>query len=308
MKKPSIKLLIANIFLDKLVEEQLEKNKEKLESMICDQLTKAVNIRREVSKVWDIMNTPQKVVKKPIELFFHSAPSYMAAAFEQNIQDTIRINILTRSQMSISTSSSSIFSNGKNELPLNSRRVNTTNAVIANPVFTLPLKALDKILNEKVAGLSYSYSDLKLWLKSVETSVENDQLLISIRVVGDVEAEIIARGIPTLDRNKTLSIKDFEYEIVSENLLLTTSDWLTNDTFKEYIIEKANVPLKSILDNLDVKIETALNQSKTGDVLGLKLQLNFLEKEKLILMEDQLVWMFYLSGQAKLDLNLGRVK
>lgn len=307
MQKPSIKLLIANIFLDKIVEGQLENNKEKLEAMICEQLVKAVNIRQEVSKVWEIMNSPQKVVKNPIELYFHSAPSYISAAFEQNIQDTLRINILTRSKMSISTANKSLFSNPKNELPANSRRVNEKNAIIATPVFVLPLKSLDKFLNEKVAGLSYSYSNLEIKIKSVETSVEDEQLLISIKVEGDVEAEILARGIPTLSKEKTLSISNFNYEIISDNILLSATDWLTNESFKEYILEKANVPLKSILESIDVKIENALNQSKTGDLLGLKLQLEFLDKEKLILMEDQLVWMFYLKGQAKMKLKIDQV-
>jgi hypothetical protein len=308
MKKPTIKLLIANIFLDKFVEDQLENNKEKIESMICQQLSKAVNIRQEVSKVWEIMNVPQRVVKDPIELYFHSAPSYFAAAFEHNIQDTIRINILTRSRLSVSTSRKTLFGNSNNELPSNSRRINNKNAIVANPVFVLPLKTLDKFLNEKVAGLSYSYSNLEVKINSVKTSIEDDQLMISIKVQGDVEAEILARGVPVLNKEKTLSISNFQYEIISDNMLLSATDWLTNDSFKEYILEKANVPLKSVLESIDVKIEKALNQSKTGDVLGLKLQLEFLDKEKLILMEDQLVWMFYLKGQAKMSLKLDQVK
>lgn len=296
VKKPTIKILFANVNLEKIIENQVEKNHQAIEDMICKQLTASVPLRKQVVAIWEIINEPQVVARKPVYLWLNTQPDEFSAAFDKEVRDTLRVNIFTSSTVSISPDKP--LRNSKKALPKNSGKTIEKNGLIIKAGFTVPVAILSSYLNDQLKGQTFNFRSLEVTVTKIVPNITDNQLHIAMTVKGDADATIIASGTPVLSEDLTLSISDFHYEVDSRNVLLTATNWAAENTLTEFVSTKANVPLKHILDSLDFKIAEALNQSPTGTKVHLDINFHSLKEDTLYMQPSRLNWFFDIVGDA----------
>lgn len=301
VKKPTIKILLANVKLDKVIETQLEKNHDKLESLICQQLQDAVPIRREVGKVWQLMASPHLVAKSPVKIWLQSSPQYFAAAFDPTIRDTLRVNILARSKIAISPTIPEDVN--VKSLPNNTSKLNKHNGLKAKAAVSIPYLAIEKFLEAKVVSQKFSYSGLTIEPYGIACGTDGERLIIRLAFRGDAVGIIEATGLPVLDNAMNLTVKEFQYSVESKNMVVNAADWATNSTLASYLSQMASLPLKDLIESLDDRIVKSMNESNTGDKIALRLNFSRITVDELMMHDKELIWLIDLQGKAAFRLK-----
>ncbi|MEQ9297664.1 MAG: DUF4403 family protein [Cyclobacteriaceae bacterium] len=300
IEKPEMDLLLVKVNLEKIIDRQIEKNKDKLESALCELVHNAVPIRAEVKKVWQLMSDPHRVAKKPVELWLNSNPDEFSASFDTDVKDTLRVNIHCTSSLAISPEAPLDYEPAK--LPLNRAKKRTGEGLQLKAAVTVPAGLLNQLLQSKLEGQNFAYQGVSIDIRSVRATVESDHLSFIITIVGDIESTIQVKARPELDKDRQLSIEDIEIEVLSDNQFMSTLAWLTNATMKSYLTDATKVDLNPLLSTLDEKIMAALDKSNTGKKIDLKLIFDTVEEDRLIFENDQFIWLFDIEGRAQMRL------
>lgn len=300
IEKPEMDLLLVKVNLEKIIARQIDKNKDKLESALCELVHNAVPIRAEVEKVWQLMSDPHRVAKAPVQLWLNSNPDEFSATFDTSVKDTLRVNIHCTSSLAISPEAPLAYESA--ELPLNHSKQRTGEGLELKAAVTVPVGLLNQLLQSKLEGQNFTYQGVSINVRSVKATIESDHLSFIITVIGDIESTIRVTARPDLDTDRQLSIEDIEIKVLSDNQLMSTLAWLTNATMKSYLTDATRVDLNPLLSTLDEKIMAALDKSNTGKKIDLKLVFDTIEEDRLIFENDQFIWLFDIKGRANMRL------
>ncbi len=300
IEKPEMDLLLIKVNLEKIIDKQIEKNKAVLESSLCEIISKAVPIRNEVKKVWQLMTDPHRIAKNPVLLWLNSRPEEFTAYFDPKVKDTIRVNIHCTSVLAISPEEPLDFE--PLPLPLNRSKARDAEGLDLKVAVTVPNQLLTQVLKSRLEGLELSYEGVSLVIQSVTSGIEMDNLVFTLTTTGDIASTLQVRARPELDPSQRLSLEDIELEIISDNQLMNTLAWLTNATMQSYLTEQTRVDLKPLLSTLDEKIMGALQKSKSGKKLLLDLHFHKVEEDRLFFEPEQFIWLFDVEGNAHIRL------
>ncbi len=300
IEKPEMDLLLVKFNLEKIIEKQIEKNKDKLESSLCELIHNAVPIRDEVKKVWQLMSDPHRVAKKPVELWLNSNPDEFSATFDTDVKDTIRVKIHCTSRLAISPEAPLDYEPA--ELPLNRTTANAGKGLDLKAAVTVPEELLNQLLQSKLEGLNLNYQGVSIDIQSVKATIKKDHLFFIVDITGDIESTIAVKARPDLDADRQLSIEDIEIEVLSDNQLMSTLAWLSNATMKSYLTDATKVDLNPLLSTLDEKIMGALEKSRTGKKIELDLVFGSIKEDRLIFERGRFIWLFDITGGAYMRL------
>lgn len=300
IEKPEMDLLLVKINLEKIIDKQIEKNKDKLESSLCELVHNAVPIRDEVKKVWQLMSDPHRVAKNPVQLWLNSNPDEFSASFDNDVKDTIRVNIHCTSRLAISPEAPLDYEPA--ELPLNRSAASASTGLDLKAAVTVPEELLNQLLKSKLEGLNLNYQGVSIDIQSVKATIKDDHLSFIIDIIGDIESTIQVKARPDLDADRQLSIEDIEIEVLSDNQIMSTLAWLSNATMKSYLTDATKVDLNPLLSTLDEKIMAALEKSRTGKKIELNLIFDSLNEDRLIYQRGQFIWLFDIDGRAYMRL------
>ena len=100
---------------------------------------------------------------------------------------------------------------------------------------------------------------------------QNNNLIIKAGLSGSITGNVYLRGQPYYDgEQKTISLKDLEYDFDTKNLLQRTANWLLHGTFANLLQKQLTIPVGPELDRLQQSVQNQLknNQIATGVMLN----------------------------------------
>ncbi|MEM8894127.1 MAG: DUF4403 family protein [Bacteroidota bacterium] len=300
IEKPQMDLLLVKVNLEKIIEKQIEKNQASLESALCEIIGKAVPIRNEVKKVWQLMTKPHRVAKNPVLLYLNSQPNEFTGYFDTKVKDTIRVKIHCTSMLAISPEEPLNFE--PPPLPPNKPSTKDVEGLDLKVAVTVPNQLLTQLLKSKLEGLNLTYEGVSIDIVSVSSKMESDKLVFNLTTEGDIASTLQVKARPDLDTAQRLSLEEIELEVISDNQLMNTLGWLTNATMQSYLTEQTRVSIKPVLSTLDDKIMQALQKSKTGKKITLDLRFDKVAEDQLFFEVDQFIWLFDVEGAAHMRL------
>ena len=162
----------------------------------------------------------------------------------------------------------------------------------------IPYEYLDLIINDQLKGEVISYAGLTATLDSFKTAGHNNQLNLSLKTIGDVDLALNMTTKPALNDAKELVFDSVQYDIISENLLVNSVDWVSNSSIDSYLQDQTKVPLAHILDSLDFKIVRALDRSGLDSKIDLELDFTTITSDTTIYYSDRFEWLFSVKGRS----------
>ncbi len=299
--EPEVKVLMLNINLKNLVDEQITLHQNEIESAICNALEKLVPIRREIEKIWRIMNAPHLIAREPVSLWLDGDPKIFSAILDKQARDTLRVNIYVNTDLIISAQ------NPKNQklpkLPINKHLEVDDYRLDLHPKLYANKEVLEKNLQMRVIGKKLAYEGYYIEISDASLELIDDYFKIILETTGDLSLWIEVLAQPALSDDLSLIFTDIQYTIQSDSYMINAADWLVNASFTKYLKDKAVIPLADLLESLDQKIIKALNSSKTGTSLGLDISFASIKSEETIYEPGRLIWLFDIQGDAHLYLK-----
>ena len=299
--EPEVKVLMLNINLKNLVDDQITLHQNEIESAICSALEKLVPIRREIEKIWRLMNEPHLIAREPVSLWLDGDPKVFSAMLDQQARDTLRVNIYVNTDLIISAQNPK--AQKLPSLPANKHlEVNDYNLDL-HPKLYASKEVLEKNLQMRVIGKRLAYEGYYIEISDASLELIDNYFKIILETAGDLSLGIEVLAQPALSEDLSLIFTDIQYTIRSDNYMINAADWLVNASFTKYLKDKAVIPLAILLESLDQKIIKALNTSKTGTSLGLDISFASIKSKETIYEPDRLIWLFDIQGDAHLYLK-----
>lgn len=301
IEEPKMKVAGIKINLKKTVDKQLEKNSAKIETAICDAINKVVPVQKEVLAIWKILNQTHRIAKRPIDIWMTTVPKDFSAQFETEVLDTLRVMLYTKTGVLI-TPLKGIELDSMKALPANQNFGGNERLDLKVSV-NMPYEYMNLIMNSRLDGQVIEYGGLTAELTDFQTKSDIDKLKLHFKTKGDIEIDLESKARPSFSGKKELVFDDLEYEVISDNPLVNSLDWISNSSVDEYLLQRSKIPLAHILDSLDFKIIRALDRSKLSSKLKLDLNFSNILSDTIIYYNDRFEWIFSVKGNAHGYLN-----
>lgn len=297
IEPPKVKVLGIAINLQKPVDKKLKSKYPLIEEAVCKAVQKLVPLKKQVNKIWGLLGNAHRVSKKPIDIWLTSQPSFLSAHFSKDVNDTLRVIVHTESNLYVTPSKG--ISYRKPPLPKNSQITLSDEDKLDMKVDVfLPYEQVNEILRSKLDGKEFSYQGAAVQLTNFKVNTARNKLHLQFDITGTVEAKIEAYALPTLGVDHSLIIDEIEYDITSDNQLVNLAGWIADNKLTEFLVAHSSIPLSQVLDELDIKIMEALNESKLGEKINIDLAFSDISSNTLVFSEDGLQWLFDVNGNA----------
>lgn len=296
IEEPKMKIAGIKINLKKTIDKQLEKNKEIIANEICKALEEAVPISKEVHALWKLLNQPHLIAKKPVDIWLSTVPQDFSANFDNKVIDTLRVVIHTRTGLMISPLKG-IKPTDIEKLPSN-KKVKTDDQLDLRVSINMPYEYINAILNSQLEGKQIEYKGLKAELTDFNTQSANNHLQLQFKTKGDIELALSAQAQPALNSNNELTFNDLTYEIISDNPLVNSVEWISSGTIDNYLKQGSKIPIDYIIKSLDDKIISALDRSNLSSKIAMELEFDDIKSDSTIYYNDRFEWVFSVKGSA----------
>jgi len=127
---------------------------------------------------------------------------------------------------------------------------------------------------------------------------------VELGVKGDINGTLYVRGTPSFDTaTNTISLKDFDFDISSENSLLNSADWLLHGHALDLVKEKLQLNISPLAAKLPQIIFKAIEKGKTGEKIDLNVDTLSLYPQQIITTRKNMQLLVLAKGRARVVLD-----
>ncbi len=265
IEQPNIRLLGFDIPVTDLAEGILKNRRKNIEDAINEAIYTELHLDREIQKIWQELQKPLLLNRQFENIWLIPMPRSVQVSDVYGDEKTIVVplrvyfNIETRfgpePQVAI-----------KSKLPP-LQKVDTLPLVSElNLLSRIPYNDLNQTLARTLDNQEVKLSSRIVRIRSASVYGGGNTLILKSDVKGSVNGTLFFRGRPAYDTlQHKLLVKNLKFDVNTEEVLLSTADWLLHDSLQETFETALSVPLKQHLEKIPTKIEEAFAKGKTGE-------------------------------------------
>lgn len=133
-----------------------------------------------------------------------------------------------------------------------------------------------QLLKEQVTGKLFTFDGGKdqIRINDAVVSASGEQLVLMLDINGKtkaglfnkkLEGKIFLKATPYYDPNtSTIRVKDLDYSIDTEDMLVQTASWLAKEHFRENLERHINLPIRSQIEEIQKKLQAVLTRTNRG--------------------------------------------
>ena len=269
--KPRVRMLGVNISVRKLLNKVLEKQRGTIEEAIDQSISNEVRLERELGNIWRDLQKPILLNKKVDSVWLVPRPLSIAVAPLSGNATTITVPLRIGFATGIRFGQKPVIKYSRKlpklrrvtELPADTDLHVLSNVAYADVNTFLANKLLKRDI--KLVGGAVEVTDATVY-------GGQRAVIVKTEVRGAVKGTLYFRGRPFFDTlTNTLQIRNVDFDVHTEEVLLGTADWLLHDSLRDTLNSVLKFPLQSQIDNIPGKIEAAIDRGKTGKKINLDL-------------------------------------
>lgn len=264
IKQPKVRILGINIPFTKLAENVIQKRRPEIEKAIDQAVYEGLRLDKQVQPVWLDIQKPLILAKKPDSLWLVPTPFSVAvgdvSGDAKTITVPIRVAFYTRTMIGPRPK---IALNHK--LPKIRRDKHVKQVSDLRVMSFISYADINRILAKQLKGRKLELAGGLLTIN--KTSVYGGQHAVIIRadVGGAVKGTLFFRGQPAYDTlTHTLLVKNIDFDVETEERLLSTADWLLHDRLNDTLAKALKFPIREQIDKLPSLIDGAFEKAKAG--------------------------------------------
>jgi hypothetical protein len=303
IKQPEIKVAMIRVNLATKTEKILLRKQKEIERKIDKVARNQITIKDKIQKIWQELQNPILFNKKEYKAWLKMTPQNIELGKIKGNGGFLKIFL------KINTQITTLFGNNPKHTIIKKIPPLVINHKIKDDfqlyVFSNVLyEELNQIAKSKLKNKEIPIEGYKVIIKKVEISGSGRNLIIKVKIKGDIKSTVYFRGVPFYDKERQeLQIKEFDFDLKTEESLLQGAEWLLHDIFKEYVQEALHVPLKDKLNKIPELIQNGIKKGKIGEKIELKLENFVLKPDKILVAEKGLKLMIDVRGNSSLKLK-----
>jgi hypothetical protein len=301
IKNPELKIAMLKIDIKKPIEEELLKNQDKLLKELDKVLKKEVKISKEIEKIWREIQKPIVLHKEEPAIYLLTEGRDLAATLGTTPSGDIMINV--RMEAIIRTMEGELPNIEFSTLPAMSQKALNKDSIQLFIEARLPLPRANTLLNDAFSKQKLSFAGYEISIRDSEIYATDDGIALRLDVSGALKGTIYMVGKIDYDQDQNhFFVKDFKYDIATNNYLLESVNRLVYENLIEYVSSKLRFDASTLVGQIPELIENALSGSKISDKLELKIENFSMKPEQLV--ADRNAFQVIISSQSKASLQL----
>ncbi len=263
-KTPVVKLGIGNLNVTSIANQFIEQAKSQLSSAIDEQIKYAIDLKREINRAWNEMQSPILVSEEYRTWLIMNPDSVRLTPLisrGNSIQSTVVIRAMPRMSMGAKPPNDNI-----SPLP-EFQYINE----ISNEHFSIflgseiPFDEAERITKQNMVGESYSYGKRSVKVEDINLYGQGNKLVVKTSLSGSYTGDVFFTGKPEYnDRKNEIVMKDVDFDFSSKKTLMKTASWLFKGSLKKTIQENLNFQLNQNLEAAQSAIEHQLENFDLG--------------------------------------------
>ena len=271
-KDPILNIGIGNINLRKPVEKALQENQDGLTEKLDGFIKETVDTRRIIEKIWTDLQKPIRLKKANPAIWLLAGADSLKARWtwgpEREI--TVQAQLTARIQTLVEGDNLDIV---PVPLPPFSIQTDKQDSLIANVLCRLPFDIANQYIREGLVGTKIDTAGYQAEIRDVEVYGTDDGLAVRLSLKGDLKGDIYFRGKPVINsQTKSLIIEDFDFDVDSENAIVSSADWLLHSSIKDLVEAQLDFELQPFADLIPTLITSGIEKGKLGEKIQVDIQ------------------------------------
>lgn len=302
--KPNIRVAGMEIPITGLVSSKITENLGSISKAIDDNVSKNFIIKPYVIEAWNLIREP-RMLSEEYRTWLVVTPTdiIMTPLDIQNghIKANIGIKGFTQTIMGDKPIIKPII-----DIPPLSLSNQVPQGFQIGIIGTLPYDEAAKWANQQFNGKKYEFRDGKYQIEVLGIDIygHNESLVIKADLKGDINGTIYMKGIPYYDANqKTVSLKNLEYDLSTQNFLIKTANWLLQGTFAKQLEKQFVFPIAPQIEEAQNSIKQQLNYRKVAKGIEFRGQLDALEPDQIYLTQSAIIALIVAKGKINVRIE-----
>jgi hypothetical protein len=269
VKEPVVRIAGININLTKKLDEFLQTNEAKLTAMVEGGIKKGVSLAKPVGKVWNDLQKPIPIHKKPPYAYLKFICESISGNFELE-PGAITCYTCIRAKVGILTDTTIPIK--RNPLPRFKENKYKNEYSDVNLYAFTDFSEITNELNSKLRGKSFSAKNMTATVKDLKVFSSDSGLTVQVKTTGDLDGNMIVTGIPMFDSiSQSFTLKNFQFSLESSSVLLTSGDALLHDKIRDTVQAKLTMSMDSLIYKVPGIIESAISKGKVGKTIDVSM-------------------------------------
>lgn len=298
-----VKALGGLIDIKNMVERRLDRQMPQVLVNLDSTIQANIHLDRSIGRIWRNIQKPIRVNKKEELVWLKIHP----IRFEMGNITSDSANLLIQGRLYATTET--VFGEKPapdvdSILPRLVKRESLPDEAFVYLLSNISYTDINKIIERQFAGKSFDVPGHRLTIKSAEIWGCGQNLMLHLRVRGDVRGDIYLQGTPTYEPDsQRLEIRDFEFEVHTEEALLASADWLLHDTFKEKVKAALSIELGDKIAKIPTAIMEGIERGKAGKKMEFTLEDWSFKPQKIWVRPGDLAALVLVHARARIELE-----
>lgn len=298
-----VKALGGLIDVKKMVERRLNRQLPQILDNVDSTIRAKVRLEKVLTRVWRNLQKPMVINRKEHRVWLKITP----IQFELGTITTEPGNLLIQCRLSATTETllgdNPEFSIDSILPPLIKRRElpNTTYLYMLSKI---SYSDINQVIAEKLKGKGFDISGHRINIKSADVWGCGPNLVLHLRVGGAVRGDLYFQGSPLYEPGtQQISIQNFDYEVSTEEALVSSAEWLLHSTFKEEIKSALSIQLATHIVKIPEAIMAGIERGRAGKKMDFTIEEWDFQPQKIWVGASDLAVLIIVNAKVRVELE-----
>ncbi len=264
IERPHIRIMGLKISVTKLADSVLRKRRADIESAIDSAVYQSLRLDRQIIGIWRDLQKPLRISTRPDTLWIIPNPFGIATAPIRGNSRTIMVPVQINFRADTRIGAKPVVRLAR-QLPRLHRLAQLPPLSRLRVLAFIPYTDLNRLLKQALEKEKLNLAGGNLTIKSASVYGGGQSLILKTEVGGAVNGTLYFHGQPVYDTlDNTLLIRHVDFDIETQEALMSTADWLLHDHLRDTLQAVLTVPLGQQIGQLPAKIEMAFARGKAG--------------------------------------------
>jgi len=303
IREPKLKLAFVNLNLRGPIEKILENKEEAVIKKADEALKNVINTSQVASDIWRDIQLAHRINQKGVQIWLKAYGVDLKGTLQETEPDLISLLFELKTITRIYFEGDSIPPSNP-VLPVFHRIEAKSDSLNIYVHSLLRFEMINKLLQNELEGKELAAKGFATKIKKVRVYGTPAGLAVELNVKGDINGTLYVKGTPAYDSaTSTFTMKDFDFDLSSENSLLNTADWLLHSSALDLVKEKLLINITPLASRLPQIIFKAIEKGKTGEKIDFYVDTLALQPLAILPTRDNLQLLINARGRAAVLLN-----
>ncbi len=298
-----VKALGGLIDIKKIVERRIYKTMPDVLRNMDDTIRNGIHIDRVMRRVWKKIQRPLLINRNAPLVWLKIHP----IQFEMGKITTKNGNLMVQGRLSATTETilgdTPVYT-VLNRLPPLIKHPTLPDTAFLYIRTEIPYDQINTVLNENLIGKTFPVSGRRIKIKSAKIWGCGDNLFLQLLVTGGVKGDVYFQGKPVYEPStQTISIQNFDFEVHTAEVLLSSADWLLHSTFKAQMQTALSIPLQTQIVKIPDAIIQGIENGRAGKKMDVQIDAWDFRPQKITVQPNALTALIIVHAKVRIELE-----